>query len=135
MVLKSRKNYYDVLGVTPDSTAAEVKSAYRSLARKFHPDVNKSPESIQLFKELSEAYEVLSDDKKRHQYDMLSGFYRKPCNENFKNDDSFHKSTAGDKKFYSQNPEPETKRNSKNKSDAEYRRDNFNYYRKIRLFN
>ena len=133
MVLKSRKNYYDVLGVTPDSTAAEVKSAYRSLARKFHPDVNKSPESIQLFKELSEAYEVLSDDKKRHQYDMLNGFYRKPCNENFKNDDSFHKSTAGDKKFYSQNPEPETKRNSKNKSDAEYRRDNFNYYRSDKI--
>lgn len=50
MVLKSHKNYYAILGVTPDSTQAEVKSAYRKLARKYHPDVNKSPDSMQILR-------------------------------------------------------------------------------------
>lgn len=61
MVIGVRKNYYAILGVTPDSGAQEVKSAYRKLARKFHPDVNKEPGSIEKFKDISEAYEVLSD--------------------------------------------------------------------------
>lgn len=78
MVIGVRKNYYAILGVTPDSDAQEVKAAYRKLARKFHPDVNKEPGSIKKFKDISEAYEVLSDEKKRKQYDMLNGFYKTP---------------------------------------------------------
>ena len=50
------KNYYAILGVTPDSTDAEIKAAYRRLARKFHPDIN--PYGTTKFKEISEAYEV-----------------------------------------------------------------------------
>lgn len=70
------KNYYSILGVTPDSTDAEIKSAYRRLARKFHPDVN--PYGATRFKEISEAYEVLSDAKKKLQYDTMNGFFKTP---------------------------------------------------------
>lgn len=68
------KNYYSILGVTPDSTFAEIKSAYRSLARKYHPDLN--PQGAQMFKDVSEAYETLSDAKKRLQYDTINGFFK-----------------------------------------------------------
>lgn len=69
-----RKNYYEILGVTPNSDLAEIKAAYRRLARKYHPDVNK--EHPELFKEISEAYEVLCDEHKRKQYDILNGFFK-----------------------------------------------------------
>lgn len=78
MVIGVRKNYYEILGVTPDSDVHDVKSAYKKLARKYHPDVNKAPESSQKFKDVLEAYEVLSDEKKRKQYDMVNGFYKTP---------------------------------------------------------
>ena len=65
------KDYYEILGVKRDATAAEIKSAYRKLARKFHPDVNKTKEAEQKFKDLNEAYEVLSDKTKRQRYDSL----------------------------------------------------------------
>lgn len=78
MVIGVRKNYYEILGVTPDSDAQDVKLSYRKLARKYHPDVNKAPESAQKFKDVLEAYEVLSDEKKHKQYDMLNGFYKTP---------------------------------------------------------
>lgn len=68
------KNYYAILGVTPDSSDAEIKSAYRTLARKFHPDVN--PSGTQRFKDITEAYDVLSNSQKRHQYDMINGFFK-----------------------------------------------------------
>jgi len=78
MAIKTNKNYYEILGVTPDSESTEIKSAYRRLARKFHPDINKAPDSIQKFKDISEAYETLSDETKRKQYNMLNGFYKTP---------------------------------------------------------
>lgn len=78
MVIGVRKNYYEILGLTPDSDSQDVKSAYRKLARKYHPDVNKTPDSEKKFKDVLEAYEVLSDEKKRKQYDMLNGFYKSP---------------------------------------------------------
>ena len=68
------KNYYSILGVTPDSTFAEIKSAYRTLARKYHPDIN--PEGVQKFKDISEAYSTLCDAKKRMQYDTINGFFK-----------------------------------------------------------
>lgn len=63
------KDYYDVLGIKRDATEAQIKSAYRRLARKYHPDVNKAPDSAEKFREATEAYEVLSDAQKRKMYD------------------------------------------------------------------
>ncbi len=64
------KNYYAILGVSRTASHDEIKRAFRSLAVKFHPDKNPSPEAEDLFKELSEAYDVLSDWEKRKTYDL-----------------------------------------------------------------
>lgn len=65
------KDYYEILGVARDADAATIKSAYRKLARKYHPDVNKTKEAEEKFKDINEAYEVLSDKAKRQRYDSL----------------------------------------------------------------
>lgn len=69
----SQKNYYDVLGVKKNASADELKKAYRKLARKYHPDLNKDnpKEAEAKFKEINEAYETLSDETKRSQYDQF----------------------------------------------------------------
>lgn len=64
------KDYYKILGVARGATDDEIKKAYRKLALKFHPDKNKSPQAEERFKEVAEAYEVLSDKKKRDIYDQ-----------------------------------------------------------------
>lgn len=69
--MASSKNYYDVLGVPKTATDAEIKSAFRKLAKKYHPDVNPSKEAEAKFKEIGEAYAVLSDPDKRRQYDQF----------------------------------------------------------------
>lgn len=69
--MASRKDYYELLGVPRTATADEVKKAYRKLAMKYHPDRNPGDKTAEtMFKELSEAYEILSDTKKRQQYDQ-----------------------------------------------------------------
>lgn len=65
------KDYYETLGIKRDASDAEIKSAYRKLARKYHPDVNKTKEAEEKFKEINEAYEVLGDKQKRSRYDSL----------------------------------------------------------------
>lgn len=65
------KDFYEVLGVSKNATEAEIKSAYRKLALKWHPDKNKSSEATAKFKQINEAYEVLSDTKKRQMYDQM----------------------------------------------------------------
>ena len=76
------KDYYKALGVTKTAKPAEIKAAYRKLARKYHPDANKGDASAEeRFKEISEAYSVLSDEKRRKEYDearMFGGGFRVP---------------------------------------------------------
>lgn len=68
----AKKDYYDVLGVKKNSTKQEMKRAYRKLAKKYHPDSNKdNPSAEQMFKEITEAYNVLSDEEKRKLYDQF----------------------------------------------------------------
>lgn len=65
----AKRDYYEVLGVSKNATKEEIKKAYRKLSKKYHPDINKDPDAPEKFKEVKEAYEVLSDDTKRAQYD------------------------------------------------------------------
>ena len=66
-----KRDYYEVLGVSRSASKDEMKNAYRKLALQYHPDRNKTPEAEERFKEISEAYAVLSDEQKRQQYDQL----------------------------------------------------------------
>src|SRR5215472_7478153 len=77
------KDYYKALGVSKTAKPAEIKAAYRKLARKYHPDANKGDASAEeRFKEISEAYSVLSDEKRRKEYDearsLFGGGFRVP---------------------------------------------------------
>ncbi|MGE3317873.1 MAG: DnaJ C-terminal domain-containing protein [Candidatus Berkiella sp.] len=65
------KDYYKVLGVTPETSEQDIKRAFRKLARQYHPDVSKEPDASNRFKEINEAWEVLKDPKKRAEYDKL----------------------------------------------------------------
>ncbi len=102
------KNYYEVLDVDIEATDAQIKSAYRILARKYHPDVNKSPEALEKFKEISQAYETLCDESKRNQYNIINGIFKQ---EKTKEKDN--------------PPEPEIKEATKQKN---------NYQKSINLF-
>lgn len=72
MVLKNKRDYYDILGVSKNADKAALKRAYRTLAKKYHPDTNAGDENAaERFKEITEAYNVLSDDEKRKLYDQF----------------------------------------------------------------
>src|SRR5260221_2111490 len=63
------RDYYEVLGVSKTASAEELKRAYRNLAKKYHPDINKAADAAEKFKEIQGAYDTLSDEGKRRQYD------------------------------------------------------------------
>ena len=69
--MADKRDYYEVLGVDKTADEKEIKKAYRKLAMKYHPDVSKEEGSEEKFKEISEAYAVLSDDEKRQRYDQF----------------------------------------------------------------
>ena len=89
--MATKKNYYEILGIKKDAKADEIKKAYRKLARKFHPDVNPNDKSAEdKFKEVQEAYDVLSDEKKRKVFDRF-GYYH----DNLDADSPFGAGAAG----------------------------------------
>lgn len=69
--MSTKRDYYDILGVSKSANGSEIKSAYRKLAHKFHPDKNKDSDSHEKFKEINEAYEILSDSNKKSRYDQF----------------------------------------------------------------
>ena len=98
MAFNSVKNYYELLEVSVDSTTAQIKCAYRKLARKYHPDINKSPQAVEMFKQVTCAYETLSNPQEREKYDIVNGIFKTT------------KTTTSSKK--AQEHYEETKRNS-----------------------
>ena len=69
-------DYYETLGVPREASAEDIRSAYRKLARTYHPDVNSDPDAEDRFKEIAEAYEVLRDPEKRERYDRLGANWK-----------------------------------------------------------
>ena len=69
--MPTKRDYYEILGVNKDATQAEVKAAYRKMALQYHPDRNKEADAESKFKEINEAYEILSNEKKRQAYDQF----------------------------------------------------------------
>ncbi|XP_067855686.1 dnaJ homolog subfamily B member 9-like [Heptranchias perlo] len=67
----AKKDYYDILGVPKNASDRQIKKAFHKLAMKYHPDKNKSPDAEAKFREIAEAYETLSDEKKRKDYDHM----------------------------------------------------------------
>lgn len=85
-----KKDYYEILGVSKDADEKTIKMQHRKLIKKYHPDISKEPDAEVRFKEIQEAYEVLSDEEKRAKYDQYghaafeqqsrSGYYRETMN-------------------------------------------------------
>lgn len=119
MAFNNTKNYYEILGVTVDSSTAEIKSAYRKLARKYHPDINKEADAIEKFKDITEAYDTLSDEKEREQYNTIKGFFRteQTTTSSQKAEETYreaqNRSSKYQSKFENTPPKKEEKKNDK----------------------
>lgn len=111
------KDYYQILGVNHNTTDKEIKSAYRSLARKYHPDINPGNKlSEKKFKEIGEAYAILGDEKKRKQYNLLRGI------KNSSAEEFYNKNTQQNKKqantAYTEEKNRDTKKKETNKNQS-----------------
>ena len=97
----SKRDYYEVLGVDRSASDAEIKSAFRKLAKQYHPDLNKEEGAAEKFKEVQEAYEVLSDENKRKTYDQFghSAFNQGAGGDPYGNYGGFNSSSFGFEDF------------------------------------
>ncbi|XP_030636152.1 dnaJ homolog subfamily B member 9 [Chanos chanos] len=86
----AEKDYYEILGVSKEASERQIKKAFHKLARKYHPDKNKSPDAEARFREIAEAYETLSDEKRRQEYDESR---RNPFSTAGHGDRHFHQSS------------------------------------------
>jgi molecular chaperone DnaJ len=91
--MTTTRDYYEILGVSKSATDEEIKKSYRKLAMQYHPDKNDSPDAEEKFKELSEAYAVLSDADKRASYDQ---FGHAGINGRYSQEDIFRNADFGD---------------------------------------
>lgn len=99
--MATKRDYYDILGVSKSASDAQLKSAYRKLAMEWHPDRNKSPEAEAKFKEINEAYQVLSDSKKKSTYDQFGHAAFDPASGGFGGQGGFRQSgSAGPFQYY-----------------------------------
>jgi len=106
--LNKNKDYYKILGLNTSADKKEIKSAYRTLARKYHPDTNQGNKlSEQKFKEIGEAYSVLIDDAKKTQYDRLRGIAKKAPNSSEQAKKQASEAYADNKKTEEKKKEPE----------------------------
>ena len=90
----SKRDYQEVLGLSKNASEADIKKAFRTLAKKYHPDINKEPGAEEKFKEINEAYEVLSDPKKKQAYDQF-GFAGMDGAQGFSGFDGFSSGMGG----------------------------------------
>jgi molecular chaperone DnaJ len=65
----AKRDYYEILGIPRDASKEDIKNSFRKLARQYHPDVSQEPDAVERFKEINEAYGILSEDEKRAAYD------------------------------------------------------------------
>ncbi len=93
MMIMTKKDYYEILGIDKKASKSDIKKAYRKLALKYHPDKNPDKESEEKFKEISEAYAVLNDDEKRQLYDMYG---HSGIDQQFTQEDIFRGADFGD---------------------------------------
>lgn len=126
MVFNSSKNYYEILGISVDAATDEIKSAYRKLARKYHPDINKSPDAVDRFKDITEAYNVLANEKDREQYNTLKGyFHSEKTNTSSKTaEDLYKKQQAKNKDYHSQFDNSTNKSGTKDEKKEEVKKNN-----------
>jgi len=106
LVLSSEKNLYAILEIPSSASDSAIKSAYRKLARKYHPDLNSGDAlCIKKFKEISEAYEILSDADKKKNYDLLRGYYKETSQAKFSEAEKAYKQAREEDQKKQKEPE------------------------------
>ena len=105
------KDLYKILELTFEATNEEIKDSFRRLARKYHPDVDSSPDAVKKFKDIKEAYDILINEDSRKKYDVLRGFYREKIKKDFETTQrrNKYKEYVNKAKAHSEQAEPFTK--------------------------
>lgn len=123
MAFNNTKNYYEILGVKTDATTAEIKVAYRTLARKYHPDINKTPEACEIFKEITTAYETLSKTDLRNNYDIINGIFKQNSQENKNTSQTYSNKTTENKTY-----------NTKTSTQKTQQKQKSSFFKNIKIF-